>query len=274
MNRLNNKVALITGGAKGLGASIAKHFYNEGAKVIICDKNIEQASETAKKVDGNAYYMDVSNSKNVEDVFLEIKNKFNKLDILVNNAGINGFENRQDLLDDRIKKTNLQNKEIFENNKITSHFDVTVTMTDNEWHEMISIHLNGTFFCTREALKIMNEQTQGCIINMGSVLGTTGGPSSPHYSAAKSAILGYTRATARELASRNIRVNAIAPGYIDTDMTSGLGHVKELVKSVTPMKKFGQPEDIAWAAVYLASDEAKFITGQTLSPNGGFVMSQ
>jgi 3-oxoacyl-[acyl-carrier protein] reductase len=274
MNRLNKKVALITGGAKGLGASIAKHFYNEGAKVIICDKNIEQASETAKKVDGNAYYMDVSNSKNVEDVFLEIKNKFNKLDILVNNAGINGFENRQDLLDDRIKKTNLQNKEIFENNKITSHFDVTVTMTDNEWHEMISIHLNGTFFCTREALKIMNEQTQGCIINMGSVLGTTGGPSSPHYSAAKAAILGYTRATARELASRNIRVNAIAPGYIDTDMTSGLGHVKELVKSATPMKKFGQPEDIAWAAVYLASDEAKFITGQTLSPNGGFVMSQ
>ena len=104
MNRLNNKIALITGGAKGLGASIAKHFYNEGAKVIICDKNIDQASETVKKIDGHAYYMDVSNSKNVEDVFLEIKNKFNKLDILVNNAGINGFENRQDLLDDRIKK--------------------------------------------------------------------------------------------------------------------------------------------------------------------------
>jgi 3-oxoacyl-[acyl-carrier protein] reductase len=147
-------------------------------------------------------------------------------------------------------------------------------MSDEEWHKMISIHLNGTFFCTREALKIMNNQLQASIINMGSVLGTTGGPSSPHYSAAKSAILGFTRATARELASRNIRVNAIAPGYIDTDMTRSLGDVKKLVKSVTPMKKFGTADDIAWAAVYLASDESKFVTGQTISPNGGFVMNQ
>ena len=120
----------------------------------------------------------------------------------------------------------------------------------------------------------MNNHLQASIINMGSVLGTTGGPSSPHYSAAKSAILGFTRATARELASRNIRVNAIAPGYIDTDMTSSLGDVKKLVKSVTPMKKFGTADDIAWAAVYLASDESKFVTGQTISPNGGFVMNQ
>ena len=274
MNRLKNKTALITGGAKGLGASIALHFFNEGANVIICDKNIDKASEIVKEINGKAYYMDVSDSKNVEKVFLEIKSKYNNLDILVNNAGINGFENRQDLLDDRVKINNLQNKEISEKGKITSHFDVTVNMTDNEWHEMISIHLNGTFFCTREALKIMNNQEMGCIINMGSVLGTTGGPSSPHYSAAKAAILGFTRATARELASRNIRVNAIAPGYIDTDMTSGLGDVKDIVKSVTPMKRFGDTADIAWAAVYLASQEAKFITGQTISPNGGFVMSQ
>ena len=274
MNRLKNKTALITGGAKGLGASIALHFFNEGANVIICDKNIDKASEIVKEINGKAYYMDVSDSKNVEEVFLEIKSKYNNLDILVNNAGINGFENRQDLLDERVKINNLQNKEISEKGKITSHFDVTVNMTDNEWHEMISIHLNGTFFCTREALKIMNNQKMGCIINMGSVLGTTGGPSSPHYSAAKAAILGFTRATARELASRNIRVNAIAPGYIDTDMTSGLGDVKDIVKSATPMKRFGDTADIAWAAVYLASQEAKFITGQTISPNGGFVMSQ
>ena len=274
MNRLKNKTALITGGAKGLGASIALHYFNEGANVIICDKNIDKASEMAKEINGKAYYMDVSDSKNVEEVFLEIKSKYNNLDILVNNAGINGFENRQDLLDERVKINNLQNKELSEKGKITSHFDVTVNMSDKEWHEMISIHLNGTYFCTREALKIMNNQEMGCIINMGSVLGTTGGPSSPHYSAAKAAILGYTRATARELASRNIRVNAIAPGYIDTDMTSGLGDVKDIVKSATPMKRFGDAADIAWAAVYLASEEAKFITGQTLSPNGGFVMSQ
>ena len=274
MNRLKDKVALITGGAKGLGAAIALHYLNEGAKVIICDKNIDKASITAKEIGATAYYMDVSDSKNVEEVFLEVKSKYNTLDILVNNAGINGFENRQDLLDERVKINNLQNKEVAEDGSIKSHFDVTVNMSDQDWHNMISVHLNGTFFCTREALKIMNNQNNGCIINMGSVLGTTGGPSSPHYSAAKAAILGYTRATARELASRNIRVNAIAPGYIDTDMTSGLGDVINLVKSATPMKKFGDTADIAWAAVYLASDEAKFVTGQTISPNGGFVMSQ
>ena len=274
MNRLKNKIALITGGAKGLGASIAQHFFNEGAEVIICDINIDNAQKTADKLDGNAYYMDVSNSRNVQDVFSKIQIKFNHLDILVNNAGINGFEKRQDLLDERIKINNLQSKEFSETGEINSHFDVTVNMSDDEWLHMISIHLNGTFFCTREALKIMNKVNKGSIINMGSVLGTTGGPSSPHYSAAKAAILGFTRATARELASRNIRVNAIAPGYIDTDMTSSLGDVKKIVKSGTPMKKFGEVEDISWAAVYLASEEAKFVTGQTLSPNGGFVMSQ
>ena len=274
MNRLKNKIALITGGAKGLGASIAQHFFNEGAEVIICDINIDNAQKTADKLDGNAYYMDVSNSRNVQDVFSKIQIKFKHLDILVNNAGINGFEKRQDLLDERIKINNLQSKEFSETGEINSHFDVTVNMSDDEWLHMISIHLNCTFFCTREALKIMNKVNKGSIINMGSVLGTTGGPSSPHYSAAKAAILGFTRATARELASRNIRVNAIAPGYIDTDMTSSLGDVKKIVKSGTPMKKFGEVEDISWAAVYLASEEAKFVTGQTLSPNGGFVMSQ
>ena len=274
MDRLKDKVALITGGARGLGASIAKHFFNEGAKIILCDINIDQANKKAHELDGTAYYMDVSNSENVKEVFTKVKSKFNQLDILVNNAGINGFENRQDLLDERMKVNNLQSKEFAESGKINSHFDITVNMTDDDWHQMISIHLNGTFFCTREALKIMNNQDKASIINMGSVLGTTGGPSSPHYSAAKAAILGYTRATAKELASRNIRVNAIAPGYIETDMTSSLGDVIKLVKSSTPMKTFGQVDDIAWAAVYLASEEAKFVTGQTLSPNGGFVMSQ
>ena len=274
MERLKNKIALITGGARGLGLSIATHFFNEGAKVILCDINIEEATQKARDLDGKAYYMDVSNSENVENVFLEIAKKYKTLDILVNNAGINGFEGRQDLLDERIKVNNLQSKEFATNEKIKSHFDVTVNMTDEEWHKMISIHLDGTFYCTREALKIMNNQKEASIINMGSVLGTTGGPSSPHYSAAKAAILGFTRATAKELASRNIRVNAIAPGYIDTDMTSSLGDVKKIVKASTPMKKFGSPDDIAWAAVYLASNEAKFVTGQTISPNGGFVMSQ
>ena len=273
-NRLNGKVAVITGGAKGLGRSIAEKFYEEGCQIIICDILSSEANKVAKNLKGKSFGLDVSDSKQVLDVFNDINNLYNKIDILVNNAGINGFENRPDIIEERNRINKAQIREYSENKTIDTHFDVTVNMSDFDWFKMINIHLSGTFFCTREALKIMNKYNSGSIINMGSVLGTTGGPSSPHYSAAKGGILAYTRALARELASRNIRVNSIAPGYIDTDMTNHLGYVKELIKSQTPMKKFGVSQDIAWAAVYLASDEAKFMTGQTISPNGGFVMSQ
>ena len=273
-NRLNGKIAVITWGAKGLGRSIAEKFYEEGCKIIICDVLSSEAQKVAKNLKGKSFELDVSDSKQVLDIFNDINNLYYKIDILVNNAGINGFENRPDIIEERNRINKAQIREYSENKTIDTHFDVTVNMSDFDWFKMINTHLSGTFFCTREALKIMNKSNSGSIINMGSVLGTTGGPSSPHYSAAKGGILAYTRALARELASRNIRVNAIAPGYIDTDMTNSLGYVKDIVKSQTPMKKFGVVEDIAWAAVYLASDEAKFMTGQTISPNGGFVMSQ
>jgi len=272
--RLKDKIAVITGGAKGLGACIAETFYKEGAKIIICDILQSEGENTAQKINGDSFKLDVTKSKDVKNIFNKINNLYKKIDILVNNAGINGFENRQDIIDERIKTNKAQIKEYSETQTINTHFDITVNMTDLEWFKMINTHLSGTFFCTREVLKIMNKNNSGSIINMGSVLGTTGGPSSPHYSAAKGGILAYTRALARELASRNIRVNAIAPGYIKTDMTNNLGFVRELIKNQTPMKQFGEPEDIAWAAVYLASDEASFMTGQTISPNGGFVMNQ
>ena len=273
-NRLNGKTAVITGGAKGLGRSIAEKFYEEGCEIIICDILSSEAHKVAENLKGKSFELDVSDSKQVSSIFNDINNLYDKIDILINNAGINGFENRPDIIEERININKAQIREYSENKTINTHFDVTVNMSDFDWFKMINTHLSGTFFCTREALKIMNKSNSGSIINMGSVLGTTGGPSSPHYSAAKGGILAYTRALARELASRNIRVNAIAPGYIDTDMTNNLGYVKDIVKSQTPMKKFGVAEDIAWAAVYLASDEAKFMTGQTISPNGGFVMSQ
>jgi 3-oxoacyl-[acyl-carrier protein] reductase len=273
-NRLNGKTAVITGGAKGLGRSIAEKFYEEGCEIIICDILSTEAHKVAENLKGKSFELDVSDSKQVSSIFNDINNLYDKIDILINNAGINGFENRPDIIEERININKAQIREYSENKTINTHFDVTVNMSDFDWFKMINTHLSGTFFCTREALKIMNKSNSGSIINMGSVLGTTGGPSSPHYSAAKGGILAYTRALARELASRNIRVNAIAPGYIDTDMTNNLGYVKDIVKSQTPMKKFGVAEDIAWAAVYLASDEAKFMTGQTISPNGGFVMSQ
>ena len=273
-NRLNGKTAVITGGAKGLGRSIAEKFYEEGCEIIICDFLSSEARKVAKNLKGKSFELDVSDSRQVSSIFNNINSLYDKIDILINNAGINGFENRPDIIEERNRVNKAQIREYSENKTINTHFDVTVNMNDFDWFKMINTHLSGTFFCTREALKIMNKYNSGSIINMGSVLGTTGGPSSPHYSAAKGGILAYTRALARELASRNIRVNAIAPGYIDTDMTNNLGYVKDIVKSQTPMKKFGVAEDIAWAAVYLASDEAKFMTGQTISPNGGFVMSQ
>ena len=138
---------------------------------------------------------------------------------------------------------------------------------------MIAVHLDGTFFCSREALKIMNQQMSGCIINMGSIMGTTGGVGSS-YCAAKAGIMGFTRSLAREVVSRGIRVNALAPGFIDTGLTEPLAAARVLIEAQTPMGRFGDCDDIAWPAVYLASDEAKFMTGQVLSPNGGYVMSQ
>ena len=158
---------------------------------------------------------------------------------------------------------------------VTTFLDTTVNLSDAEWRQMLSIHLDGTFYCTREALKIMNPQLAGSIINLGSIMGTAGGAGAPHYCAAKAGILGLTRSLARELVLRNIRVNAIAPGFIDTPMTDSImGMQRDMIIESTPMRRFGEPDDIAWAAVYLASDESKFMTGQVLSPNGGYHMSQ
>jgi 3-oxoacyl-[acyl-carrier protein] reductase len=120
----------------------------------------------------------------------------------------------------------------------------------------------------------MAPQMSGVIVNMGSIMGSAGGAGAPHYCAAKAGIMGLTRSLARELVERNIRVNAIAPGYIDTPMTEPMGALRTLIEAQTPMRRLGEPDDIAWAAVYLASDEAKFVTGQVLSPNGGWVMNQ
>ena len=140
---------------------------------------------------------------------------------------------------------------------------------------MLAVHLDGTFYCTREALRIMGPQGSGAIVNMGSIMGTAGGAGAPHYCAAKAAILGLTRSVARDVVLRGIRVNALAPGFIDTPLLEPmLPEMRQLIALQTPMLRMGEPDDIAWAAVYLASDEAKFVTGQVLSPNGGWHMSQ
>ena len=273
MARLNGKVALITGAGAGLGAQIARRFGEEGAELVINDINPDAAQKLAKEVGGIGIAADVSDSKSVRAMFDQFTSELGHLDILVNNAGY-AFKPGDEEIIERINEVPFkQQAEMQAGGPIETHMDLTVDMTDEDWHRMIAVHLDGTFYCCRAALKIMNPQLSGCIINMGSIMGTTGGTGSS-YCAAKAGILGFTRSLAREVVTRGIRVNALAPGFIDTELTGPLEVARPLIEAQTPMGRFGDCDDIAWAAVYLASDEAKFMTGQVLSPNGGFVMSQ
>ena len=273
MGRLQNKIALITGAGAGLGAQIARRFKEEGAQVIINDLRDAAAQKIAKELAGTGIAADVADSNAVRSMFERVASEFGQLDILINNAGY-GFTPGDNETVRRINEVPFkQQAELAAGGPIETHLDLTVNMSDEDWHRMIAVHLNGTFYCSREALKIMNPQLSGCIINMGSIMGTTGGIGT-NYCAAKAGILGFTRSLAREVVSRGIRVNALAPGFIDTELTQPFGPVRALLEAQTPMGKFGDCDDIAWPAVYLASDEAKFMTGQVLSPNGGFVMSQ
>ncbi len=271
--RLAGKRALITGAAAGLGAQMARRFHQEGAEILVNDLRLEDAEAVAKEVGGTALVADVSDSDAVREMFGRVGREFGGLDILVNNAGI-AFSGSPELSESFNQRLAQQAQEGMAGGPIETHLDFTVELSDEDWRRMIGVHMDGTFFCSREALKLMNAQNSGCIINMGSIMGTAGGAGAAHYCAAKAGILGFTRSLAREVVSRGIRVNALAPGFIDTDMTASIDAARPAIEASTPMGRFGEPDDIAWAAVYLASDEAKFVTGQTLSPNGGYYMSQ
>jgi 3-oxoacyl-[acyl-carrier protein] reductase len=206
-------------------------------------------------------------------MFDEVGRLFKGLDILVNNAGISGMEGRNDLDQMMAQRVKIA-QDTAAGKPQTVFIDGALNTTDAVWRRMQAVHVDGTFFCCRAALALMNPQMSGVIINMSSVLGTSGRGANVPYSTAKAAITGLTRSLAFEVAPRNIRVNAIAPGWIDTDMTAPLSPLKPLMNAQIPLRKFGEADDIAWAAVYLASDEARYMTGQIVSPNGGFYMSQ
>lgn len=244
--RLAQKTALVTGSSRGIGQSIALRFAQEGAKVVVtyntqeamalrvCDELEQLGAETF------CTHLDVTIRSSVQQVLAKIMERWGRLDILVNNAGY------------------LEQKPF-------------ATITDEDWDYTLAVNLKGCFICTQEAMKIFQLQRSGCIINITSVGGQIGGDKAPHYAAAKAGVISLTKSTARLLAPRGVRVNAIAPGFIRTEMYAD-------VISRTPesqinvgilLGRVGEPEEVAAAALFLASDEARYITGHVLNVNGG-----
>lgn len=245
---LTGKTAIVTGGSRGIGRAIAVDLAAEGANVaVIYAGNTAAAEETAaliKAQGGSAAAMqcDVSDGDAVNDMIAAVKEQFGAVHILVNNAGIT----RDGLL---------------------------MRMKEGDWQAVIDTNLSGVFHCTKGVTKLMMKQRSGVIINITSVVGETGNAGQANYAAAKAGIIGFTKAAAKELASRGIRVNAVAPGCIDTDMTAVLSDaVKEDMLRSIPLGRVAQPQEVAKAVVFLASDNASYITGQVLNVDGGMVM--
>jgi 3-oxoacyl-[acyl-carrier protein] reductase len=246
---LNNKNALVTGASRGIGAAIAYKLAQAGANVVINYNSNEQAAlDLANKIKSDfnvntlIFKADVSNLNQVKQMKEFIHSNLGKIDILVNNTGIN-------------KDKLLRN------------------LTDQEWFDVINVNLTGVFYVTREFISDMIEKRFGRIINLSSIVALSGSAGQTNYCASKAGIIGFSKALAREYAKRNITVNVIAPGYIETDMTNKLPEkIKESIISSIPLGRTGKPEDIANVAVFLASDLASYITGEVINVSGGLYM--
>ncbi|RSK26992.1 3-oxoacyl-[acyl-carrier-protein] reductase [Bacillus sp. HMF5848] len=245
---LSEKVALVTGASRGIGRAIAIELAKQGANVVVnyagSEAKAHQVAEEIRAMGRKALVLqaDVSDAEQVEKMMKETVQQFGKLDILVNNAGIT--------------KDNL-----------------LMRMKEDEWDQVLNINLKGVFHCTKAVTRQMMKQRSGRIINITSIVGVVGNPGQANYVAAKAGVIGLTKTTAKELASRNITVNAVAPGFITTDMTDELSEdVKTQMLNTIPLAKFGEAEDIAATVCFLASNRAKYITGQTIHVDGGMVM--
>ncbi|MCU0665714.1 MAG: 3-oxoacyl-[acyl-carrier-protein] reductase [Candidatus Omnitrophica bacterium] len=245
---LNGRVAFITGGAQGIGRQIVLAFAKAGADIAIGDVNMEKAAQTVKEVEvlgrkAIAVELNVTDIKQVEQALNKILDKFTRVDILVNNAGIT----RDNLM---------------------------LRISDADWDAVINVNLKGTFNCTKAVSKVMIKQRQGKIVNIASIIGIIGNAGQANYAASKAGIIALTKTTAKEFASRNINVNAIAPGFIQTDMTAKLPEeVRTKMLAAIPLNRFGQPQDVANLCLFLASEESSYITGQTVVIDGGMVMA-
>jgi len=272
--KLTDRVALVTGAGAGIGQAIARRFADEGARVFVNDLTLDVARRSADAIGKERAIpvaADVADSGAVAKMFGEVARQAGRLDILVNNAGIALQGDAEIDTFNRVGEARIQ--ELMSGGPVKTHWTITRDMSDATWRRMIDVHLTGSFFCAREAIKLMEKRQQGVIINMASIAGLSGLEAVPHYCAAKAALLGFTRALALELGSQKIRVNAICPGFIETAMTDTMSAVlKGQIVAQTPLHRWGRPEDIAAAALYLVSDDAAFVTGQWLSPNGGLVM--
>lgn len=246
--RLENKVSMITGGARGIGKDIAMLFAKEGSDVAICDVNEEALSAAKGEIEGAtgrkvlAEKVDVTSLENVEGFVKKILDNLGKLDILVNNAGIT----RDNLL---------------------------LRMTEEEWDAVLSVNLKGAFNCIKAVTRSMMKQKNGNIVNMASIIGIMGNAGQANYSASKGGLIALTKTVAKELASRNINVNAIAPGFIQTDMTDKLtDEMKQNLLKFVPLGRMGKTDDVANLALFLAGNESSYITGQVVTVDGGMVM--
>ena len=245
--KLKDKNVFITGSGQGIGKQIAIAMAKEGANVAVSDINIENAGAAAQEIrslgrKSIAIKLDVSKQNEVIAAFETFKNEFGVLDILINNAGIT-------------KDT------------------LVLRMKDDDWDAVINVNLKGTFLCSREAIKLMVKQQHGNIISISSVVAFTGNPGQANYSASKAGIVGLTKTIAKEYASRGIKANAVAPGFIQTAMTEAIPEkIREEMKKNIPLGYFGAPEDVANAVIFLASNDADYITGQVLHINGGMYM--
>jgi 3-oxoacyl-[acyl-carrier protein] reductase len=270
--KLADRVALVTGGGSGIGRAIAMLFAEEGARVVVNDARREAAERTVAELKGpagaRAIEADVADPVQVTAMFATIERDLGGLDVLVNNAGIAAGPG-----DDRAavsRRSEARIMEVMSGQGGQTHLDVTQQLSDESWRQMLAVHLDGTFFCTREALRLMSRRNRGTIVNLSSVAALTGLAAAPHYSAAKGGILAFTRAVARDVASRGIRVNAICPGYIDTPMTEQISPlIRAAAIAGTPLGRTGEPREVAATALFLACDDSSFMTGQWLSPNGG-----
>ena len=277
--QLSNKTAFVTGAGSGLGREIALAFAREGARVMATDVNVKAAAETAAAcaaatAGAAAFPCDVSDSRSVKQAFARLDEAFGAIDVLVNNAGI---IHTDPAYVERVNRTQVaQITESMTRGRVETHWDTIEHLSDEMFDRMLRVHLYGTFYCTREALPRMRKQGRGGrIINMGSIMGTASLAGAPDYCAAKGAILAFTRASAREAASYGVLINALAPGFIETPLLGSISaDTKRLLAAQTPLNRLGEPADIAAAALFLAGPGAAFMTGQTLSPNGGIYMSQ